>query len=199
MSNLNTQYLVFNTKVAMEKKQKLHPHKFTLWVAIASILMMFAGLTSAYIVKRNQANWQTFDLPLAFWYSTVAIVLSSFTIMMAVRSFKERAMSRYRLMMLGTLILGAIFITLQVIGFQQLWQKGITLQGNVSYSFLYIIVGLHGLHVIGGVISLMVMSLMAFSTKKRSYSIVPVELMNTYWHFVDILWIYLLVFLLMIK
>jgi cytochrome c oxidase subunit III len=183
----------------MEKKQKLHPHKFTLWVAIGSILMMFAGLTSAYIVKRNQANWQTFNLPIAFWYSTLIILLSSFTIMMALKSFKERAMSRYRMLMVATMVLGTLFIVLQVVGFQQLWAKGITLQGNVSYSFLYVIVGLHGLHVVGGVIALIVMSLMAFSRKTRNYSAVPVELMSTYWHFVDILWLYLLVFLLMIR
>jgi cytochrome c oxidase subunit III len=183
----------------MEKKQKLHPHKFTLWVAIGSILMMFAGLTSAYIVKRNQANWQTFDLPIAFWFSTVAVVASSGTMWMALKSFKERAMSRYRMLIVATMILGALFIVLQIVGFQQLWAKGITLQANVSYSFLYVIVGLHGLHVIGGVIALIVMSLMAFSTKKRNYSSVPVEVMSTYWHFVDILWLYLLMFLLLIK
>ncbi len=183
----------------MEKKQKLHPHKFTLWVAIGSILMMFAGLTSAYIVKRNQANWQTFDLPVAFWFSTVVVVLSSFTIWLALKSFKERAMSKYRMLMVVTMVFGAAFIALQIIGFQQLWHKGITLQGNVSYSFLYVIVGLHALHVLGGVIALIVMSLLAFSRKKRNYSTVPVELMSTYWHFVDILWIYLLLFLLMIK
>jgi cytochrome c oxidase subunit III len=183
----------------MEKKQKLHPHKFTLWVAIGSILMMFAGLTSAYIVKRNQANWQTFDLPVAFWFSTVAVILSSGTMWLALKSFKERQMSKYRMLMVVTMVLGAAFIGLQIIGFQQLWHKGITLQANVSYSFLYVIVGLHALHVIGGVVALIVMSLLAFSSKKRNYSTVPVELMSTYWHFVDILWIYLLLFLLMIK
>jgi cytochrome c oxidase subunit 3 len=191
---------MYGSTVAMEKKNiKIHPHKFNLWVAIASILMMFAGLTSAYIVKRNQANWQTFDLPVAFWYSTVVIVLSSFTLVMAVRAFKQRMMSKYRWLMAATLLLGSLFIVLQVIGFQQLWNLGITLQGNVSYSFLYIIVGLHGAHVIGGIIALVVMCLQAFRTSVRNYSIVPVELMNTYWHFVDILWLYLLVFLLMIK
>lgn len=183
----------------MEKKQKLHPHKFTLWVAIGSILMMFAGLTSAYIVKRNQANWQTFDLPMAFWFSTVAVILSSATMWLAQTFFKERQMSKYRLLMVVTMVLGFVFIVLQIIGFQQLWDKGITLKGNVSYSFLYVIVGLHALHVIGGVIALIVMSLLAFSSKKRNYSTVPVELMSTYWHFVDVLWIYLLLFLLMIK
>ena len=188
-----------NTVAIVKKHTKIHPHKFTLWVGIGSILMMFAGLTSAYIVKRNQANWQTFELPVAFWYSTAVIVMSSFTIMMAQSSFKQRMMKRYRLLMGVTLILGAVFIFLQITGFQQLWHNGITLQGNVSYSFLYIIVGLHAAHVIGGVVALIVMYLQAFRSTVRNYSIIPVELMSTYWHFVDILWIYLLVFLLMIK
>ena len=191
---------MYASTVAMEKKStKIHPHKFTLWVGIGSILMMFAGLTSAYIVKRNQANWQTFNLPVAFWYSTTVIILSSLTLMMAANSFKKRMMSRYRLLMGVTLLLGSVFIALQVVGFQQLWDLGITLQGNVSYSFLYVIVGLHAAHVVGGVIALIVMCLQAFRSSVRNYSIIPVELMNTYWHFVDILWVYLLVFLLMIK
>ena len=185
--------------VAIEQRNKIHPHKFTLWVGIGSILMMFAGLTSAYIVKRNQANWVTFHLPIAFWYSTAVILMSSLTLYMASKAFKERAMSRYRNLMAGTLILGVLFIVLQVIGFKELWYAGITLTGNVSFSFLYVIVGLHAAHVIGGIIALIVMSLKAFSVKTRSYSIVPVELISTYWHFVDILWIYLLIFLLMIR
>ena len=108
-------------------------------------------------------------------------------------------MSRYRMFMAATMVLGVLFIVLQVLGFQQLWAKGITLQGNVSYSFLYVIVGLHAVHVIGGVVALIVMSLQAFSSRVRNYSIVPVELICTYWHFVDILWLYVLVFLIMIR
>ena len=185
--------------VAMEQQKRLHPHKFTMWVAIASILMMFGGLTSAYIVKRNQPNWQTFDLPIAFWYSTAIVIASSITMMLALRSFKERQMSRYRMLLAATMVLGVIFIALQIFGFQELWNKGLTLQANVSYSFLYIIVGLHAVHVLGGVIALIVMSLLAFSSKKRVYTSVPLEVMSTYWHFVDILWLYLLVFLLLIK
>ena len=183
----------------MAQRNKIHPHKFTLWVGIGSIMMMFAGLTSAYIVKRNQANWLTFELPNAFWYSTAAIVLSSLTIFMATNAFKERAMNRYRTLVAATLVLGVLFILLQLVGFRQLWQQGITLTANVSYSFLYIIVGIHAAHVIGGVIALIIMSLKAFSSKVRNYSTVPVELISTYWHFVDILWIYLLIFLIMIK
>ncbi|MBC7936543.1 MAG: heme-copper oxidase subunit III [Rhizobacter sp.] len=187
------------TSVAIAQKNKIHPHKFTLWVAIGSILMMFAGLTSAYIVKRNQANWTSFEIPVMFWISTAVIVLSSLTIVAANKAFKERAIGKYRSLMMVTMVLGVLFIALQVIGFKQLWDIGLTLQKNVAYSFLYVIVGLHGLHVIGGVIALVVMAAKAFSNKTRVYSAVPLEVMSTYWHFVDVLWIYLLIFLLLIK
>ena len=185
--------------VVMEQRKKIHPHKFTLWVGIGSLVMMFAGLTSAYIVKRNQANWQTFDLPQLFWYSTVAIVLSSVTIYLAQLAFKQREMQKYRRLLVVTLILGVLFIVLQTIGFQQLWAKGITLQSSVSYSFLYVIVGLHAAHVLGGIIAMLVLFAKAFSSRKRIYNSIPVELVSTYWHFVDVLWIYLLVFLIMIR
>ena len=185
--------------VAMEQRKKIHPHKFTLWVGIGSLLMMFAGLTSAYIVKRNQANWQTFDLPQFFWYSTVAIILSSATIYLAEKAFKQREMRKYRSLLMATVILGVLFIVLQVLGFEQLWTKGITLQGSVSYSFLYVIIIMHAAHVVGGLIALLLLFAKAFSSKTRNYNIVPVELVSTFWHFVDLLWIYLLIFLLMIR
>ncbi len=185
--------------VVMEQRNKIHPHKFTLWIGIASILMMFAGLTSAYIVKRNQANWISFELPLAFWYSTAIMVLSSITLFLAGRSFKQREMQKYRSLMTTTIVLGVLFIVLQIIGFKQLWNIGITLQANVSFSFLYVIVGLHAAHVVGGVIALLFLFAKAFSTKTRIYNSVPVEVTSTYWHFVDALWLYLLFFLWMIK
>lgn len=183
----------------VEQRKKIHPHKFTLWIGIAGMLMMFAGFTSAYIIKRNQAKWVSFELPVVFWISTAAIILSSITIFLAGRSFKERQMQHYRSFMTATLILGVLFIILQVIGFKQLWNAGITLTGNVSYSFLYVIVLAHALHVAGGVVALLVMFIRALRTKVRSYNSVPVEVLSTYWHFVDALWIYLLIFLIMIR
>jgi len=183
----------------IKPKNKIHPHKFTLWVGIGSIVMMFAGLTSAYIVKRNQSGWVSYELPMAFWYSTIIILLSSLTIHLSAKCFKERLMGRYRKWMAATMLLGVLFVILQFIGFKDFWQMGMTLQANVAFSFLYVIVGLHGVHVLGGVIALIVMSLKAFSRKTRNYSMVPVDLICTYWHFVDLLWIYLLIFLIMIK
>jgi cytochrome c oxidase subunit 3 len=185
--------------VAMEQRKKLHPHIFTLWVGIGSLLMMFAGLTSALIVKRNQANWQPFDLPQFFWYSTAAIILSSVTIYLAEKAFKQRMMQKYRRLVVTTLVLGVLFIIFQLLGFQQFWSHGLPLGKTVSSDFMYVIVGLHAAHVLGGLIALIVLFAKAFSTKTRTYNSVPVELVSTYWHFVDALWIYLLVFLIMIR
>ena len=181
------------------QRKKIHPHKFTLWIAIGSITMMFAGLTSAYIIKRNQPNWLQFDLPQTFWYSTAAILASSVTIWLAVKAFRVHEMAKYRKLLMATFFLGILFVSLQVIGFIKLWNQGITLTKNVSISFLYPIIGLHAIHVIGGIIALMIMFLKAFSRRQKIYSAVPIEMMSTYWHFVDLLWIYLLFFLMMIR
>ena len=115
--------------VAMEQRKKIHPHKFTLWVGIGSLLMMFAGLTSAYIVKRNLANWQAFDLPQFFWYSTVAIILSSATIYMAGKMFEKREMRKYRSLVLATIVLGVLFIVFSGARFSAVMGKA-----NYTYS-----------------------------------------------------------------
>ena len=186
--------------VSIQQQKKIHPHKFTMWVAIGSIIMMFAGLTSAYIVKSQQAAWQEIVTPNVFWYSTIAILLSSLTIQMALRSFKQREMNRYRQLMAVTVLLGAAFVILQNIGFQQLWNSGIQFKGVAGAGqFLYVIFGLHALHVLGGVIALLVMFVKAFFGNIKTYSSIGIEVAATYWHFVDVLWIYLLVFFILIR
>ncbi|MES1214279.1 MAG: cytochrome c oxidase subunit 3 [Bacteroidota bacterium] len=184
--------------VSNQQRKKIHPHKFTLWVAIGSILMMFAGLTSAFIVKSNQVGWQEVTMPNVFWISTAVIFLSSVAVQMALRSFKQREMNQYRLLIGITLALGVAFVLFQWMGFQQLWEQNITFKGSGAGQFLYVIFGLHALHVIGGIITLMIMFIKAFFGKSKLYSSVPVEVTATYWHFVDALWIYLLVFFIVI-
>jgi cytochrome c oxidase subunit III len=181
-----------------QERKRLHPHKFTMWVALASIVMMFAGLTSAYIVKRNQVNFQVIELPQLFWYSTLVILISSVTIHLALKSFKVREMGRYRSLILVTGVLGVTFIVLQWMAFMQIQNSGIPIFGNESNaaaSFLGIIAGLHGLHVVGGVIAVIVMFLSAFFSSKKVYSSTGIEILSTYWHFVGGLWIYLFIFL----
>jgi cytochrome c oxidase subunit 3 len=183
--------------VATAPKNKLHPHKFTLWVGIGSILMMFAGLTSAYIVKRSQVNWLMIEVPVIFWFSTLTILSSSATIHLSLKSLKEKRMVEYRRWMVVTAVLGVLFIISQIIGFVQFGKQDIRIVGagsNASYSFLFAISSLHGLHVLGGVIALIVIAIRAVSVSKRNYSTLPLEITATYWHFVDALWIYLFIF-----
>jgi len=185
------------TAVSEKQRKRLHPHKFSLWVAMASILMMFAGFTSAYIVKSNDSNWLEFRLPPIFSFSTAVILLSSLTIYLAARSFRARNMGRYRVLITITAALGVLFVILQTLGFRYLQDHGVKLIGsgsNASASFLGVITGVHMLHVTGGVIVLIVMFIRAFAARSKNYSTVPIEMASTYWHFVDAIWIYLFIF-----
>ncbi|HET6994277.1 MAG TPA: heme-copper oxidase subunit III [Chitinophagaceae bacterium] len=185
--------------VSNQQQKKIHPHKFILWVAIASIVMMFAGLTSAFIVKSNLPGWKNIELPNWFGYSTVVIVLSSLTMQMALRSFHQREMRQYRRLIAVTLLLGVAFVVLQSLGFRSLWHQNIRFTGSAGGAqFLYVIFGLHALHVVGGIIALLVLFFKAFFGKVKLYSAVPVEVAATYWHFVDLLWIYLVIFFMLI-
>jgi len=107
-------------------------------------------------------------------------------------------MNKYRLLIGITLLLGVAFVVLQWEGFLQLWAQRITFKGAGAGQFLYVIFGLHAAHVIGGIIALLFMFIKAFASRVKLYSSVPVEVVATYWHFVDLLWIYLLVFFLVI-
>ena len=177
--------------------QRIHPHRFIMWVAIGSIVMMFAGMTSAYIVKKNQGNWLAFELPVVFWYSTAVILASSLTIYLANVALKAGKLVPYKLLITITSILGILFVIMQWTGFQDLEMRGIALigtQSNSSSSFLFIITGMHMLHVLGGLVALVVLFFRSFWLKKDQLSLVPVQIVATYWHFVDILWIYLFIF-----
>ncbi|MBS1627922.1 MAG: cytochrome c oxidase subunit 3 [Bacteroidetes bacterium] len=190
------------TAVRSNQPKKLHPHKFALWVAMGSICMMFAALTSAYVVKRNQGIWEDVSFPKMFYYSTAVIIISSITMHLALTSFKARERKRYKLLITLTALLGVLFALLQWIGFKELTNSGIKLLGagsNAAASFLVVIIGLHTLHVLGGVIALIVAFFRAFSKKIINYDTAPIEIVATYWHFVDLLWIYLFIFLAWIK
>jgi len=188
------------TSYKESKKDRMHPHKFTMWIAIASIIMMFAGLTSAFIVKSNKENWVTVDIPKIFWVSTAVLFLSSLVMHFAVRSFKQREMSKYQLFLALSLLLGIAFLLLQWKGFNLLWNdEHVTFKGGGAGQFLYVIFGLHLVHVLGGVVALLVIFLKRFFGRIKNYNVVPVEVMATYWYFIDFLWIYLLIFFIVIN
>ena len=159
--------------------------------------MMFAGMTSAYIVKKNQGNWLAIELPVVFWYSTAVILASSVTMYLANSALQAGKTSFYKTLITITAILGVVFISMQWEGFKDLETRGIALigpQSNSASSFLFVITGLHMLHVLGGVIALLVTFFKSFGVQEGQTNLVPTQIVATYWHFVDVLWIYLFIF-----
>ena len=185
------------SEVMTVEQKKIHPYKFNLWLGLAGIIMMFAGLTSAYIVKRSQPGWESFNLPKIFLYSTIVMLASSVTVQVALKAFKERNMARYRLFFGITALLGIVFVIMQINGFYQFQSSGMKMIGigsNPAYSFILAIAGVHIVHVLGGLVAMLIIFSKVYGSKMRNYNSVPIEIMTTYWHFVDLLWVYLFVF-----
>jgi len=177
--------------------QRIHPQRFIMWIAIGSIVMMFAGMTSAYIVKKNQGNWLAIEPPVVFWYSTAVILVSSVTMYLANTALRAGKISFYKSLITITAILGVTFVIMQWEGFKDLETRGIALigpQSNSASSFLFVITGLHMLHVLGGVIALIVTFFRSFWVQEGQANPVSSQIIGTYWHFVDVLWIYLFIF-----
>jgi cytochrome c oxidase subunit III len=193
----------------------INPKKFSLWVMIVAMIMLFAAFTSAYIVRRAEGNWDIFPLPMQFMYSAVIAVLSSIAMQWSYAAAKRDELGQVKVGLVITLILGLAFCTSQYLGWAEMTGNGFTLTGvnaptkeyvqqnnitfvgsqNPASSFVYIISLTHVLHVLGGVIFLMVMVVQGFRLKLHKKNLITLNMCATYWHFVGILWIYLYLFL----
>lgn len=182
---------------AVTRHNKIHPKKLALWVGLVSLVMMFTALTSAYIVRRAAGNWLEFVIPQIFYLNTLVIVGSSLTLHAAYAAFKREAQAVYRALLSVSFLLGVAFVVLQYIGWYELADSGVPLKINPAGDFVYAISGLHALHVLGGLAALAVALVIAFvrPLKATPARQLRLELTLTYWHFVDLLWIYLIVFL----
>ena len=165
--------------------------------------MMFAGLTSAYVVSQSRADWlKDFQLPSAFYFSTIAILGCSITFHMAKKAIQKDDQSKTSLLLLTTLVLGISFIVLQFVGFGQIVENGYYFTGSASSittTFLYIVVIMHLLHLAAGMISLLIIIYNHFKQKYNSTQTLGIELGAMYWHFLDFLWVYLFLFLYFFK
>lgn len=186
-------------KIVEETKQPLamNPKKFAMWLFIVTVIMVFGALTSAYIVRQAEGNWTFFDLPQLFWVNTVIIIVSSLTMHWAYRSAKKDNLESVKIATIITTILGLAFMIGQFLAWKDLVSNKIYLVGNPSGSFVYIISGLHGLHVVGGVVFLLILLSSALRFKVHSKSLNQIEMCATYWHFLGGLWLYLFLFLLL--
>jgi len=185
------------------KERTARSYKLLLIFAMISMVMMFAGLTSAMVVSKSRPDWlKDFQMPTAFFISTAIILLCSVTIHLAKISIKKDDRNTTTLFLLATLALGLGFIYFQFEGFAQLFQNHLYPvggSGSITISFLYVLVYVHMAHLAGGIISLLIIIYNHFKQKYNSSQFLDIELGAMYWHFLDFLWIYLFLFLYFFK
>ena len=186
-----------------EKSRTARSYKLILLFAMVSMTMMFAGLTSAFVVSKSRADWlKNFQLPTAFFYSTAVIIGCSVTFHLAKKAIQKNNQSRTTVFLLSTLALGISFVVLQFVGFGQIVANGYYFTGeasSITTTFLYIVTVVHLLHLAGGVISLLIIIYNHFKQKYNSAQTLGIELGAMYWHFLDFLWVYLFLFLYFFK
>lgn len=188
-----------NNELAAGRKKSAKP---MLWISMVSMVMFFAGLTSAYVISMKREDWVTFDLPNAFYISTILIVASSFTIFISQRLLRKNNRSLSLLFLVVTLVLGIAFVWYQWIGFNELKSSGLYFTGpgsTVSTSFIIGITLMHVLHIAAGIIVLLVVIYNHFKYKYKPDDLLGFELGSIFWHFVDVLWIYLFFFFYFIR
>lgn len=190
------------TQGTTEEKNK-RARKMMLWFGIISLIMAFAGWTSAYIVSSKREDWlDNIDLPQAFFISTIIIVLSSITYVFAKRNVRLNNQKIAKNWLLITLILGIGFIVLQFVGFSQMLESGYYFTGptsNIKMSYIFLIAFVHILHVVAGLISLLVVIVQQIKGKYTPENMLGLELGANFWHFLDFLWVYLILFMFFVK
>jgi len=161
--------------------------KMMLWFGIISMVMMFAGLTSAYVVSKNRPDWISgFDLPPSLYWSTLVIILSSITFIFAKKSIEKDNRKNGTIFLLGTLLLGIIFIVLQFQSFADIISAGYYFTGSestITTSFIYVVVLVHLAHLLAGLIVLLVVIYNHFKQRYHSGQMLGLELGATFWHF----------------
>jgi cytochrome c oxidase subunit 3 len=187
-------------QIQQEKDRlNLAPKKFVMWLFIFASFMIFAALTSGFIVYvGGSGHALNVILPHIFIYSTIVIALSSVTMFMASRAAKQLDIARQRMFLWLTVGLGLVFFCLQIYGWHILTTMGIFfVDPNASRSFVYVLTGVHLLHIIAGVAFLLNALYTSYRNKPQAINLYKMEISSIFWHFVDIVWIYLYVFLLL--
>ena len=180
----------------------VHPYKFNLWLAIISLIMVFGGLTSAYLVARSMVKQpEYFDIPNLLWINTGIIILSSVSMQFAVWRIRKGDDRQAFISMLLTFVMGIAFLVGQWNVYQQMVLGGNYLvdpmRADDSVAYFYILTGLHGAHIIAGLIALGFAIFKVWRSKyKPGKKVLSIEITSTFWHFLDLLWVYLFVFLL---
>ncbi len=188
------------TNTIEQDKSNLKAKKFLVWLFIISSFMLFAALTSGFIVYTagSVERGIKISLPQAFIWSTALIFISSITMHMAYLSAKRLQFQKQQQYLLLTVALGLAFFGLQLYSWKYLIEQGIYfVNPNASQSFLYIFTGAHLVHVFAGIIMLLNAWYGKLKNIPQLNNLFRLEVTSIFWHFIDILWIYLYVFLLL--
>lgn len=187
-----------NNKLKVDRSKKM-----MLWFGMISLTMSFLGITSGYIVSKERADWLTdFQIPEAFYISLFVILLSSITFYFAKKYVIAQQKKQGMIFLIITFLLGITFIILQFKGFSEIISSGYFFTGSestITTSFIYLVVLLHLTHMLAALISVLVV---IYNHYKQRYTIgntVGIEIATTFWHFVDVLWIYLFLFFYFIR
>jgi len=186
----------------MDYQLKRKTSKQMLWVAIVSIIMIFAGLTSAYFISTNREDWVSFNLPVAFKVSTLLIIASSVFFILAKKAIINDSKSQTSLFLTLSLVLGIGFVISQFMGFKELVAAGLYFTGqqsNIASSFIYVITVTHLVHVIAATAVLVFVVVKQFKGAYSKANYLGIELGSIFWHFLDILWVYLFLFFYFIR
>ncbi|MEQ8880027.1 MAG: cytochrome c oxidase subunit 3 [Cyclobacteriaceae bacterium] len=175
--------------------RSVNPKKFAMWLFIITVAMLFAALTSAYLVKQSEGNWPEIVFPSLFNTTSVIIVLSSISLHFAYLAAKRNNLLQIRVGLTVTSLLAIAFIIGQYMSWGQLISQDVFFVGHPAGSFIYVFTGLHAVHLIGGLIFLAIVLYNAFNYKVHSKSLNQLEMCVTYWHFLGGLWLYLYLFL----
>jgi len=189
--------------VEEHKARSARSAKLILLFAMVSMTMMFAGLTSAFVVSKSRADWlKDFEMPSAFFASTLVIICCSITFHLAKKSIQKANRTATTSFLLATLALGILFVVLQFVGFGQIVEKGYYFTGSestITTTFLYVVTVTHLAHLAGGLIALLIVIYNHFKQKYNASQTLGIELGAMYWHFLDVLWVYLFLFLYFFK
>ena len=173
-------------------------YSITAWIVIAGVVMMFAALSSAYIILSSGKDVPQVSVPRMFYASTLLILVSSFSFAKAHRSLRLEKVSEHRKWLLVTLVLGWLFLGMQLMGWRELAAQGVFFSTHPHSSFFYLFTGLHGVHLIGGILALVYL----IATMRRSKQadtdrkLATTKFVERYWHAMDGIWIWLFVLLL---
>ena len=187
--------------ISIQEKREIREKvaKPLLWIAIVAMIMLFGAFSSAYIVRRGKGEWLDFAMPQIFYISTAIIMISSVTMNWVLASAKKNNLKNVKIASALTLILGLAFVMCQFKGWGALVDSKVYAAGkfsNPAGSFFYLLTALHVVHLFGGIIALIVVWVKSLLNKYNSENLLGIKLCAIFWHFLDVLWIYLFLFLL---